>query len=439
MEQSLFLLISTVTIFVAGSIDEQLLNQDPSLWPGHLEAFGSQQNVVPIQQIDHWPDAQTFFKEYIDKNRPILFKGVVKHTKAFKLFDDDYLKNFQGSSEALVYAEPEKKENRTKKGFEMSFKDFIERYHKESLYMVNALPKELQKDVTMPPPLKCEETRDLMSSQVTWFSSGGTKSVIHNDDVDNINCLYRGTKSLLFVDYNKYKKFVRIDRPEGGYSSIDVDKVDYTKFPELRMVGEYVKANMEEGDCLFIPYHWYHQVNSVANDKGQNLAINIWFRHVIGHLPKQCDINDNEATLDKYRFPDDEREAGEGEDENEAGYIEHFMDYLKRKPEISLKLFTKVLAKDPRLNRDRVKLPPSIEDFIEVTRAIFEQLDSNKDEIFDKNDVDVISSYDSDKLNDMEQIFSRQTANIEDFFEDVVENNHQAQLNKENEPKKVEL
>ena len=41
-----------------------------------------------------------------------------------------------------------------------------------------------------------------------WFSSGGTKSVLHNDDVDNINCLFSGTKELLFIDYKKYKEKV---------------------------------------------------------------------------------------------------------------------------------------------------------------------------------------------------------------------------------------
>ena len=44
--------------------------------------------------------------------------------------------------------------------------------------------------------------------QVMWFSSGGTKSVLHNDDVDNINCLFSGTKDLLFIDYKKYKDVV---------------------------------------------------------------------------------------------------------------------------------------------------------------------------------------------------------------------------------------
>lgn len=161
-------------------------------------------------------------------------------------------------------------------------------------------------------------------TQVTWFSSGGTKSVIHNDDVDNINCLYRGTKQLTFVDYNKYKKFVRIDHPEGGYSSIDVDRVDYVKFPELRNVEEYIEAIMEEGDCLFIPYHWYHQVNSKANENGQNLAVNVWFRHVTGHRPRVCDVEEEESTLDKYYFPDDEGDA----DSNEEDHREEHPGYM---------------------------------------------------------------------------------------------------------------
>lgn len=33
-----------------------------------------------------------------------------------------------------------------------------------------------------------------------WFSSGGTKSVLHSDNVDNINCLFSGEKELYMVD-----------------------------------------------------------------------------------------------------------------------------------------------------------------------------------------------------------------------------------------------
>lgn len=109
----------------------------------------------------------------------------------------------------------------------------------------------------------CINYIDISHMQVTWFSSGGTRSVIHHDDLDNINCLFRGTKKLIFVNYDNYGKYLPLD--QGGYSSIDVDKVDYVKFPELRNIKEYVLADMEAGDCLFIPYKWY--VSSFALHK----------------------------------------------------------------------------------------------------------------------------------------------------------------------------
>ena len=37
------------------------------------------------------------------------------------------------------------------------------------------------------------------------MSSGGTKSVLHSDDLDNINCLFRGSKELLFINPVKYQ------------------------------------------------------------------------------------------------------------------------------------------------------------------------------------------------------------------------------------------
>lgn len=74
---------------------------------------------------------------------------------------------------------------------------------------------------------------------------------------------------------------------------------------------------MEEGDCLFIPYHWFHQVNSVANEQGQNLAVNVWFKHVFNHVPTTCDIEPADATLDKYAFGEDSANEDEGDTGND--------------------------------------------------------------------------------------------------------------------------
>lgn len=37
-----------------------------------------------------------------------------------------------------------------------------------------------------------------------WFSSGGTSSVLHTDDEENVNCVYHGKKTVLLVDPAKY-------------------------------------------------------------------------------------------------------------------------------------------------------------------------------------------------------------------------------------------
>ena len=59
-----------------------------------------------------------------------------------------------------------------------------------------------------------------------WFSSGGTSSVIHTDDYENILCVLDGIKQVVLVDYNKFNSVVEtiIDEPRGSYSRIDPDK-----------------------------------------------------------------------------------------------------------------------------------------------------------------------------------------------------------------------
>ena len=52
----------------------------------------------------------------------------------------------------------------------------------------------------LPRPLRCGGFQSSLAIGVVWFSSGGTKSVFHSDDVDNINCILDGSKSLVMID-----------------------------------------------------------------------------------------------------------------------------------------------------------------------------------------------------------------------------------------------
>lgn len=79
---------------------------------------------------------------------------------------------------------------------------------------------------------------------------------------------------------------------QGGYSNVDVDKVDMYMYPGLRDVPWY-NVTLLKGDCLFIPYRWFHQVHS---SEGRNLAMNIWFVHLYWLDAAKCETQELPVT-----------------------------------------------------------------------------------------------------------------------------------------------
>ena len=53
---------------------------------------------------------------------------------------------------------------------------------------------------------------------VMWFSSGNTKSVLHTDAIENINCIFDGHKDIVFVDKVRDTPHWKILLPSGGSS-----------------------------------------------------------------------------------------------------------------------------------------------------------------------------------------------------------------------------
>ena len=56
-----------------------------------------------------------------------------------------------------------------------------------------------------------------------------------------------------------------------------MDAVDLVKYPGFSEVPWW-EAQMEAGDCLYIPIFWHHQVTSTADPaRKRNMAVNTWF------------------------------------------------------------------------------------------------------------------------------------------------------------------
>ena len=67
-------------------------------------------------------------------------------------------------------------------------------------YYFIAIYIKLLEDVFLPQCMLCGGLAKYLVTSVMWFSSGGTKSVLHHDDLENINCLYDGFKELVMID-----------------------------------------------------------------------------------------------------------------------------------------------------------------------------------------------------------------------------------------------
>ncbi|XP_046553666.1 LOW QUALITY PROTEIN: tRNA wybutosine-synthesizing protein 5-like [Haliotis rubra] len=273
--------IVTIVSFMLGTViletpeNGKQSAKDLTSEPGHLKPFGSGRPSRQIDTVDGFPDQRAFLTDYVFGSKPLKMTGAAKLSPAFTLWTDDYFLSLDLPEDSTVHLETIKKESRDQNTEDMKFQDFIKIYNKTEHYMVDGVPEYLGGDLVFPCAVQCTQLmEESVVTAMMWFSSGGTKSVVHADAVDNINCLYRGNKTFIMVDTNKYRDKVDLDHPEGLYSSMDVDRVDYTKFPGMAEV-EFFHVNMVAGDCLFIPYRWFHQVRSF----GSNLAVNIWWDH----------------------------------------------------------------------------------------------------------------------------------------------------------------
>lgn len=129
---------------IFGTKEANSEQEDPSTWPGHLEPLASQNVKNPVDFVEEFPKPEDFFRDFVSAGKPLLIKNGAKISPAYKLWTDEYFVNLPGAENTSVFAEKQKKENRTLGGNEISFKEFVEKYNTSDIYMVNGVPDILQ-------------------------------------------------------------------------------------------------------------------------------------------------------------------------------------------------------------------------------------------------------------------------------------------------------
>lgn len=364
---------------------------------GHLQPLGSHQDPEGvIASTDVVPNAKDFFERNALPGEPLLLKGAAKKMHAYSRWTDDYLREKFGDEGIDV--EEGKKENRSLATFHFKLQDFIRRYKDEDIYMVESLPPKMREEYALLRSLNCGGYTNVLQDAIVWFSSGGTKSVLHFDSVDNINCLFDGTKELVLINKSHYDK-AHIDRLDGGFSSVDVDSVDMYNFPGLQTIP-YYKVFMDAGDCLFIPAKWPHQVRSYGS---RNLAVNIWWAHFTTFNHTDCEespFKDEELLpLSLFEFHPSEAIR--------QGYLEALDGQ-----QADLKKWIELVQAQP--------LVPGREPSLEILEKNFHQVDANKDGFVTPKEINNLNH------SEIFSLLSGMTEEIDGEGEEIVDDLHRA-------------
>ncbi|XP_041480490.1 uncharacterized protein LOC121427977 [Lytechinus variegatus] len=259
--------------------------------PGHLDVLGKHRPPEGHIEILHeLPSPREFWEKYARDGIPVLFRGMANNSLGVHRWTDDYLKEhysdlrvkIEAKAEKEYYPEGDKGMGQDTMGY------FLKTYQSRNAYIVSQLPDPMSKEVSVPPFMTCGTFSQRLLEANLWFSNGGTKSLLHRDADNAINCLYFGTKDWIFID-SKYEDMIPIadegTEAYGGFALLNPDSVDLELFPKFADVP-WTYGNVTAGDCIFLPRGYWHQVRSYGS---RNLAVSLLFSRITENDLSDCE------------------------------------------------------------------------------------------------------------------------------------------------------
>ncbi|XP_019616378.1 PREDICTED: uncharacterized protein LOC109463921 [Branchiostoma belcheri] len=275
---------------------------DSALPVGHLQPLGGHRPPdVPIDELHNIPHPREFWDKYVKHDKPVILRGAAKNSPAFTLWTDEYLRDNYGKLEIRLDGKKEKKS-----GIPIGVNGIVGRdtmehvldtYHDQDVdvYVISQLPTDMYHEVLVQPCLTCGSFRKSLVEIYLWMSSNGSSSVIHKDPLNTMNCLYNGTKHWKLIE-RKYEPLIHKhwepSRAHGGFSDVNVHKVDLLEHPNIAKV-RWSNFTTHAGDCLYVPKSYYHQVESVGD---KNVAVAILFARLEEFDDSDCDTQKVEYT-----------------------------------------------------------------------------------------------------------------------------------------------
>lgn len=236
----------------------------------------------------HRPNAATFFRDYVQRNRPAILTGIVTEWDAFRLWSREYLKAKAGSVEAAISVTRAKTftfnfETKRYDHVKMTFGEYLDRIvdqkddAPERLYLM-AKPIALFPMLTQDAPVQqflaeyVPSVKDVYPN--LWFGPTGNISPLHYDLAHNFLSQITGRKKAVLYDARDFSNLYPNSCLSGAsnLSRVDIEQPDLARFPRFPRARR-MECELKAGEVLFIPVYWWHQVYTLET----SASINVWW------------------------------------------------------------------------------------------------------------------------------------------------------------------
>jgi ribosomal protein L16 Arg81 hydroxylase len=247
-----------------------------------IEHSGEQVQVVEP------PSREEFFRTWQRANRPVIFKGAVRHWKAVSQWNMDYLKSAIGDLTVPVEVSATGHFPRDVRNIaltEMPVREYIDkailgdpgelRYYLSETPIQEVFPR-LMDDLQMLPYVN-EQQPPRMN---LWFGAAGTETRLHYDFSHNLFVQLHGRKRFQLFSPGDSTRLYRYPLKHwyAHFSQVDITKPDFTRFPRFEDATQ-ITCTLEPGDVMFLPVYWWHQPRCLDT----SISVSMWTAPELKH------------------------------------------------------------------------------------------------------------------------------------------------------------
>jgi len=219
---------------------------------------------------------QQFQQDFIDSNQPVILSNLSHSWPALKKWNFQYLSENYGNLQVPVYNSRAAKNNEHQHAPEkiIPLADYLELLENGEndlrMFFYNILKN-------APALIKDFEYPDIglkfFKRLPVLFVGGKDSTVQMHFDIDYAHlllCHFGGKKKVLLIPPEQTQYMYRVPYSFSSLFDVDFSNPDFSKYPALKKLSGYT-AELNHGDCLYIPPGYWHYVTYVESSFSMTL------------------------------------------------------------------------------------------------------------------------------------------------------------------------